>query len=224
MKILVIEDDPKTAGYLRQGLSEHGHVVDVVANGDDGVHAATTGPYDLLILDVMLPGQSGWSVMQTVRRQGIETPVLFLTARDAVGDRVRGLEMGAHDYLVKPFAFAELLARVRNILRRPAITPRLETRVADLVIDIQRHRARRGDRLLDLTPKEFMLLDLLARRSGEVLSRTLIAESVWDMNFDFDSNVVDVHVRRLRQKVDDDFDAKLIHTVRGVGYVLEARA
>lgn len=223
MKILVIEDDPKTAGYLHQGLTEHGFVVDIAETGSDGVHLATTANYDLLILDVMLPGRDGWSVIEAVRRHGITTSVLFLSARDAVGDRVRGLEMGADDYLVKPFAFAELLARVRNILRRPAAVPQLVTRVADLAIDTQRHKASRGGRTLDLTPKEFMLLDLLARRSGEVLSRTLIAEGVWDMNFDFDSNVVDVHVRRLRQKVDDGFEPKLIHTVRGVGYVLEER-
>lgn len=224
MKILVTEDDPRAAGYLQQGLTEHGFVVDVATTGDDGVHLAANGRYDLLILDVMLPGQDGWSVMDAIRRQGIQTPVLFLSARDAVGDRVRGLEMGAHDYLVKPFAFAELLARVRNVLRRPAVAPRVETRISDLAIDTQRHKARRGGRPLDLTPKEFLLLDLLAQRSGEVLSRTLIAECVWDMNFDFDSNVVDVHVRRLRQKVDDDFEPKLIHTVRGVGYVLEDRS
>ncbi|MDE1943665.1 MAG: heavy metal response regulator transcription factor, partial [Betaproteobacteria bacterium] len=216
MKVLIVEDDPKTAGYLRQGLTENGLAVDVAATGIDGVHLATTGRYDLLILDVMLPGQDGWSVMETIRNQGVVSPVLFLSARDGIGDRVRGLEMGADDYLVKPFAFAELLARARNILRRPTASPQPVTRVADLAIDAQRHKARRGGRPLDLTPKEFMLLDLLARRAGEVLSRTLIAESVWDMNFDFDSNVVDVHVRRLRQKVDDAFETKLIHTVRGV--------
>jgi two-component system copper resistance phosphate regulon response regulator CusR len=224
LKILVIEDDPKTAGYLRQGLNEQGHVVDVADTGTDGIHLATTNKYDLLILDIMLPGQDGWSVMSAVRSLGVQTPVLFLTARDAVGDRVRGLEMGADDYLVKPFAFAELLARVRNILRRPPAVPQSVTRVADLVIDKKRHQASRHGRALDLTPKEFTLLDLLARRSGEVLSRTLIADSIWDMNFDFDSNVVEVHVRRLRQKVDDDFEPKLIHTVRGVGYVLEDRS
>lgn len=224
LKILVIEDDPKAAGYLRQGLTEHGLVVDVAETGTDGIHLATTVKYDLLILDVMLPGGDGWSVMEAVRYQGVKAPVLFLSARDAIGDRVRGLEMGADDYLVKPFAFAELLARVRNILRRPAAAPQLVTQVAGLTIDTQRHKASRRGKALDLTPKEFLLLDLLARHSGEVLSRTLIAESVWDMNFDFDSNVVDVHVRRLRQKVDDDFQPKLIHTVRGVGYVLEDRS
>lgn len=224
MRVLIVEDDPKAAGYLRQGLTENGLVVDIAATGLDGIHLATTSRYDLLILDVMLPGQDGWAVMAAIRDRGITSPVLFLTARDGIGDRVRGLEMGADDYLVKPFAFAELLARVRNILRRPAASPQLETRVADLAIDVQRHKASRGGRPLDLTPKEFMLLDLLARRSGEVLSRTLIAESVWDMNFDFDSNVVDVHVRRLRQKIDDEFEMKLIHTVRGVGYVLEDRS
>jgi two-component system copper resistance phosphate regulon response regulator CusR len=221
MKLLVIEDEPKTATYLRRGLTENGFVVDVAGHGEDGLRLAADG-YDLVILDVMLPGRDGWSVLAELRRTGRQTPVLILTARDAVGDRVKGLELGADDYLVKPFAFSELLARVRSVLRRgPARQP--ETlRVADLDLDLVRHRASRAGRRLDLTPKEFALLSLLARRAGEVLSRTLIAEQVWDMNFDSDSNVVEVHVRRLRSKVDDPFERKLIHTVRGVGYVLQA--
>mgnify|MGYP002336239210 CR=1 FL=1 len=224
MKILIVEDEAKTAAYLRQGLTEHGFTTDLAANGEDGVHLATFGGYDLIILDVMLPGMNGWSVMAELRRESIETPVLFLTARDAVQDRVRGLELGADDYLVKPFAFSELLARVRSVLRRGTARQASTLRLADLEIDLIRHRATRSERLLDLTPKEFSLLALLLRRAGDVVSRTMIAEQVWDINFESESNVVDVHIRRLRQKADDPFDRKLIHTVRGVGYVLEDRS
>lgn len=221
MKILVVEDEVKAASYLRNGLVENGFIVDVSGQGDDGLHAALTGSYDLVILDVLLPRRDGWSVLSQLRAAGRSTPVLFLTARDAVQDRVKGLELGADDYLVKPFAFSELLARVRAVLRRgPARQPDV-LRVADLELDITRHQAVRGGRRLDLTPKEFLLLSLFARRAGEVLSRTLIAEQVWDMNFDPGTNVVDVHVRRLRSKVDDPFEHKLIRTVRGMGYVLE---
>jgi len=223
MKILVVEDEKKTAAYLRKGLSESGFVVDVAGHGEDGLHLALRGDYDLLILDVMLPQREGWSVLSELRGSGKQTPVLFLTARDSVQDRVKGLELGADDYLVKPFAVSELLARVRSILRRGPSRQPETLRVADLELDLLRHRASRGGKRLELTPKEFSLLSLLARRAGEVLSRTLIAEQVWDMNFDSDTNVVDVHVRRLRAKVDDPFHRKLIHTVRGVGYVLEDR-
>jgi two-component system copper resistance phosphate regulon response regulator CusR len=223
MRLLLVEDERKTAAYLRKGLSEHGCVVDVVGEGEEGLCRARTGTYDLVILDIMLPQRDGWSVLAELRRSGNQTPVLCLTARDAVQDRVKGLELGADDYLVKPFAFSELLARVRSILRRsPARQPDI-LRIADLEIDLLRHKALRDAKRLDLTPKEFALLSLLARRTGEVLSRTLIAEQVWDMNFDSDTNVVDVAVRRLRGKVDDSFPKKLIHTVRGVGYVLEDR-
>jgi two-component system copper resistance phosphate regulon response regulator CusR len=222
MRILVVEDEIKAAAYLQRGLTENGYVVDVAHDGEDGLHLALNGEYDLIILDVMLPERSGWSVIAEMHRQGKETPTLFLTARDAVEDRIKGLELGADDYLVKPFAFSELLARVRNILRRgPARQPDL-LEIADLRIDLLRHKASRGGKRLDLTPKEFALLSLLARRQGEVLSRSLIADQVWDMNFDSDTNVVDVAVRRLRTKVDDPFEPKLIKTVRGVGYVLEA--
>ncbi len=223
MKILVVEDEEKTAAYLRKGLTEQGFVVDVCEQGDDGLFTARIAGYDLIILDVMLPERDGWFVLTELRRTGNTTPVLFLTARDTVQDRVKGLELGADDYLVKPFAFSELLARIRNILRRnPSRIPDA-LQVADLEIDFIRHKASRAGQRLELTPKEFALLSLLARRQGEVLTRTLIAEQVWDMNFDSDTNVVDVHVRRLRSKADDPFDKKLIHTVRGVGYVLEDR-
>ena len=221
MKILVVEDEPKTASYLRNGLVENGFVADISHRGDDGLHAATGGEYDLIILDVMLPERDGWSVLSALRAAGRSTPVLFLTARDGVQDRVKGLELGADDYLVKPFAFSELLARVRSVLRRGPSRQSDVLRVADLEIDVTRHHASREGRRLDLTPKEFLLLSLFARRAGEVLSRTFIAENVWDMNFDPGTNVVDVHVRRLRAKVDEPFERKLIRTVRGMGYVLE---
>ena len=224
MKILIVEDEPKTASYLRKGLDENGFVADLAENGEDGAHLALTGRYDLIILDVMLPVRDGWSVIRELRRRGVSTPVLFLTARDAVHDRVQGLELGADDYLVKPYAFTELLARIRSILRRGATRQVSVVTVADLVIDLVRHRATRAGKLLELTPKEFLLLSLLMRRTGDVLSRTTIAEQVWDINFDSDSNVVDVHLRRLRLKVDDPHEKKLIHTVRGIGYVLEARS
>ena len=223
MKLLLVEDDPKTVAILRKGLAEHGYAVDVAATGDDGLALGKAGGYDLVVLDVMLPGKDGWAVLRDLRAAGAATPVLFLTARDDVRDRVKGLELGADDYLVKPFAFAELLARIKTVLRRnPARQPDI-VRVGDLDLDLARQKATRGDTPLDLTPKEFVLLALLARRAGEVLSRALITEHVWGVPFDHETNVVDVHVRRLRAKVDDPFAAKLIHTVRGVGYVLEPR-
>lgn len=223
MKILIIEDEPKTGMYLRRGLTEAGFVTDVAEDGRDGLHLALTESYDLIILDVMLPGMDGWEVLTEMRRAGKQFPVLFLTARDQVDDRVKGLELGADDYLVKPFAFSELLARVRTLMRRGKVSQSLENlTVADLEIDLPRHRVMRAGKRISVTAKEFTLLELMMRRQGEVLPRSLIASQVWDMNFDSDTNVIDVAVRRLRAKIDDDFDIKLIHTVRGMGYVLEA--
>jgi two-component system copper resistance phosphate regulon response regulator CusR len=224
MKMLVIEDEVKTAKFLKKGLTESGYIVDVASDGLEGLHLAQAVEFDLLILDVMLPAMDGWQVLARLREHKHKALVLMLTARDAVHERVRGFELGADDYLVKPFAFSELLARVRSLLRRSTPRPQEALRLADLEIDLLRHRATRAGQRIDLTSKEFLLLTLLARRAGEVLSRTQIAESVWDMNFDSDTNVVDVNVRRLRSKVDDPFPVKLIHTVRGAGYVFEAGA
>ena len=225
MKILIVEDEPKTGDYLLQGLTEAGFVVDLARDGVDGLHFALTENYDLAILDVMLPGIDGWGVLAGIRRAGKDMPVMFLTARDAVDDRVKGLELGADDYLVKPFAFSELLARVRTLLRRGNKAP-TDTflRAADLELDLLRRRVSRAGQRIDLTAKEFALLELLLRRQGEVLPRSLIASQVWDMNFDSDTNVIEVAMRRLRAKVDDAFEPKLIRTVRGMGYVLEDSA
>lgn len=223
MKILVIEDEKKASAYLKKGLEENGFVVDVAEDGDEGFHLIQSNDYQLIIQDIMLPGRDGWSIVSEIRRVGKQTFVLFLTARDSIQDRVKGFEIGGDDYLVKPFAFSELLARVRNILRRSPVKQQESIIVSDLELDLRRCKALRGGKPLDLTHKEFLLLSLLTRRTGEVLSRTLIAEQVWDMNFDSETNVVDVHIRRLRSKVDDPFTQKLIHTVRGLGYVLEER-
>lgn len=223
MKLLVVEDENKTADYVRQGLMEAGFVVDLTRNGLDGHHLAMSETYDLVVLDVMLPDVDGWRIVRSLRDAGKQVPVLFLTARGSVDDRVKGLELGADDYLVKPFAFSELLARVRTLLRRgsaPSQPDRIQ--VADLVLDLPRRRATRAGQRINLTSKEFALLELLARRQGEVLPRSLIASQVWDMNFDSDSNVIDVAIRRLRAKIDDAFNPKLIHTVRGMGYTLDA--
>ncbi|WP_018608697.1 heavy metal response regulator transcription factor [Uliginosibacterium gangwonense] len=222
MKILIVEDEQKTGAYLKQGLSEAGYVVDLARDGFDGMQLALTEDYALAILDVMLPGLDGWQVLQAIRRAGKDMPVLFLTARDHVEDRVKGLELGADDYLVKPFAFSELLARVRTLLRRGKPKETEVLSIADLELDLRRRRVTRAGQRIDLTAKEFALLELLIRRHDEVLPRSLIASQVWDMNFDSDTNVIEVAVRRLRAKIDDDFDIKLIQTVRGMGYVLES--
>jgi two-component system copper resistance phosphate regulon response regulator CusR len=224
MKLLIVEDEQKTGDYLKQGLTEFGFTVDLARNGLDGLHLGKTGDYDLLILDVMLPELSGWQVLEALRQNGQQLPVLFLTAKDQVEDRVKGLELGADDYLVKPFAFSELVARVRTLLRRGKT--QIEATIlkaANLELDLLKHRVSRDGQRIDLTAKEFALLELLMRRQGEVLTRSLIASQVWDMNFESDTNVVEVAIRRLRSKVDDHFEPKLIHTLRGMGYVLEVK-
>jgi two-component system copper resistance phosphate regulon response regulator CusR len=223
MRLLIVEDEPRLAAYLHKGLSENGHVVDLAHDGIDGRHLAVEGDYDLLVLDVMLPGVDGFGILSAVRKVK-DTPVLMLTARDKVEDRVRGLQGGADDYLIKPFAFSELLARVQALGRRGRAQETTTLQLGDLELDLVRRKAQRAAQRLDLTAKEFALLTLLLQRQGQVLSRTVLAEQVWDMNFDSDTNVVEVAVRRLRSKLDDPFDTKLLHTVRGMGYVLEQRA
>nr|WP_136251509.1 heavy metal response regulator transcription factor [Ningiella ruwaisensis] len=220
MKILVVEDEKKIGDYIKQGLTESGFVIELVRNGLDGHHKAITGEFNLIILDVMLPDINGWRILESLRQSGNQTPVLFLTARDSVNDRVKGLELGADDYLVKPFAFAELLARVRTLFRRGNTVATNLLQVADLQMDIPSRVVKRAGQSINLTTKEFSLLELMVRRQGEVLPRSLIASQVWDINFDSDTNVIDVAIRRLRAKIDDEFSPKLIQTVRGMGYKL----
>ena len=222
MRILVIEDEKKTAAFLGKGLREAGFDVCIARDGESGLEMASSQKFDLLIVDVMLPKKDGWSVVRQLREAGLETPVIFLTARDSVRDRVKGLELGADDYVVKPFAFSELLARIRSLLRRTPAKRKDRLRIEDLEIDTHHHRAARSGVALNLTPKEFLLLSHLARSVGEVVSRSELAEHVWDIDFKTDTNVVDVVVRRLRAKVDDPFKKKLVHTIRGIGYVLKA--
>src|SRR5438876_7626771 len=223
VRVLVIEDEKKTAAFLAKGLREAGFDVDLAYDGETGLKRARASKFDLLIVDVMLPNKDGWEVVEELRRGGIRTPILFLTARDSVRDRVKGLELGADDYLVKPFAFSEFLARVRSLVRRAPARDEEHLRIDDLELDVRRHRAIRSGVSLNLTPKEFLLLAHLVRSAGEVVSRAEIAEHVWDIGFTTNTNVVDVVVRRLRAKVDDPFKTKLLHTIRGVGYVLKAR-
>lgn len=231
MRILIIEDDSKGREFLTKGLREEGYMADAVANGLLGVEAAEDRTYDLVVLDVMMPGWDGWRTLTELRARKIQVPVLFLTARDSVPDRVKGLELGAEDYLVKPFAWSEFMARVKNVLRRNAGSTTQPNGmgagdmlcIGDLEVEFSRMKARRGGKVLDLTAKEFLLLAYLARRTGQVLSRTTLAEQVWDMNFSTDSNAVDVAMGRLRKKVDDGEAVKLIHTVRGLGYLLEVK-
>jgi two-component system copper resistance phosphate regulon response regulator CusR len=222
MGVLLIEDKKKTAGFLAKGLREDGLMVEIAYDGETGLELARAGKHDLLIVDVMLPKKDGWTVVAELRKNGMRTPILFLTARDSVRDRVKGLELGADDYLVKPFAFSEFLARVHSLLRRTPAQNQEVLRIRDLEIDTRRHRATRAGTALNLTAKEFLLLAHLVRSAGQVVSRGEIAEHIWDINFATSTNVVDVMIRRLRAKVDDPFQPKLIHTVRGAGYVLKA--
>lgn len=222
MRILLIEDEKKTVRFLAKGLREDGYIVDIAMDGVTGLELALQTKYDLFVVDVMLPEKNGWTVVAELRDRGVKTPILFLTARDSVKDRVKGLELGADDYLIKPFAFSEFLARVHSLLRRAPAKNEDRLRIEDLEIDTRRHRAVRGGVALHLTAKEFLLLAHLARSVGEVVPRTEIVEQIWGINFGTETNVVDVMVRRLRAKVDDPFKTKLIHTVRGAGYVLKA--
>ncbi|MGY3858976.1 heavy metal response regulator transcription factor [Aeromonas veronii] len=222
MNILVVEDEPKIGEYLKKGLMESGYVVTLATDGMDGQFYALNHEFNLIILDIMLPGMNGWQLLEEIRQVNNQVPVMFLTAKDGVGDRVKGLESGADDYLAKPFSFAELLARIKNLLRRTKDNHIEEIIViADMAINIKSRVVSRAGKKLYLTPKEYLLLELLARRRGEVLPRSLIASQVWDMNFDSDTNVIDVAIRRLRAKVDDDHHVKLIHTIRGMGYKME---
>ncbi|CAI0813195.1 heavy metal response regulator transcription factor [Serratia quinivorans] len=223
MRILVVEDDISTGDYLKKGLGEAGYGVDLARNGTDGLFRALEHAYDAIVLDVMLPGLDGWQIIEVLRKKS-DVPILFLTARDGVQDRIHGLELGADDYLIKPFSFTELVLRLRTLLRRGTVREADHYAIADLQLDVLRRKAVRQEQVIPLTNKEFMLLHLLVRREGEVLSRTMIASQVWDMNFDSDTNVVDVAIKRLRAKIDRPFDVKLIHSVRGIGYVCEPRS
>lgn len=222
MKILIIEDEAKTADYLHKGLSEHNCAIDVARNGIDGRYLAIENEYDVIVLDVMLPGVDGFGVLEALRARR-QTPVIMLTARDLVEDRVRGLQSGADDYLVKPFSFLELMARLQALVRRGKPLETAQLQIADLHVDLIARKATRSGLRLDLTSKEFLLLTTLGRRCGQILSKTEIAELVWDMHFDSNTNVVEVAIKRLRQKIDDPFERQLLHTVRGMGYVLESR-
>jgi heavy metal response regulator len=220
MRILVLEDEPGVSAFLGRGLREAGFAVDLAADGNDGCHMACTEPYDLIVLDLILPGKDGFSVLSELRGRGNTTPVICLTARDAVDDRVKGLDLGADDYLAKPFSFAELLARIRALLRRGSVLAANPITVGDLSIDVVTRQVHRSGKRIDLSAREYSLLEYLARHADQVLSRTMILEKVWDMNQDPLTNVVDVHINRLRKKIDHGFAKPLVHTIRGVGYVL----
>ncbi|MDP3709608.1 MAG: heavy metal response regulator transcription factor [Polaromonas sp.] len=222
MRILTVEDEPKFAAHIKQALVDIGFVVDIARDGIEGKHMALEGSYDLMLLDVMLPGIDGFGVLQAVREKK-DFPIILLTARDTVEDRVKGLQMGADDYVVKPCALPELLARVQALLRRGHVQDLAVLQLGDLQLNLVKHRATRSGKRLDLSAQDFKFLALFLRRQGQVLSRTVVAEKIWDISFDCDSNVVDVAVRRLRKKIDDPFPVKLLHTVRGVGYIMEAR-
>ncbi|SET08334.1 heavy metal response regulator transcription factor [Pseudomonas graminis] len=222
MRVLIIEDEEKTADYLHRGLTEQGYTTDVAREGIEGLHMALESEYAVIILDVMLPGLDGYGVLRALRARK-QTPVIMLTARENVDDRIRGLREGADDYLGKPFSFLELVARLQALTRRSGGHEPVQISVADLWIDLISRKAMRGGVRLDLTAKEFSLLSVLARRQGEILSKTSIAEMVWDVNFDSDANVVEVAIKRLRAKLDGPFEQKLLHTIRGMGYVLESR-
>lgn len=224
MRLLVVEDERQIASFLERGLKEEGYAVDVVHNGNDALDWAVAVEYDAIVLDVLLPGRDGFAVCREIRARGATTPVLMLTARDAVDDRVNGLDSGADDYLVKPFAFKELLARLRAITRRQSDSRSTELRIADLTLNTLTHTAQRGERRIELTTKEYNLLEFLMRHPNRVLSRTQIAEHVWNLDFVAESNVVDVYIRYLRRKIDDESDLKLIKTVRGSGYLLNDEA
>jgi len=222
MRALVVEDDPGVASFIRRGLQASAFAVDAATDGDAGLHLASTEPYDIIMLDLMLPGRDGFDVLRGLRQRSVTTPVICLTARDAIDDRVRGLDLGADDYLVKPFSFAELLARIRALLRRGSSLSLNPIVVGDLTVDTTAHSVTRGTKRIDVSAREYALLEYMARHAGQSLSRTMILEKVWDINFDPHTNVVDVHINRLRKKIDNGFDPPLIHTVRGVGYVLRA--
>ncbi len=221
MKILIAEDEPKTGGYLKQGLTEAGYIVDWVENGQAALNQVFIDHYDLLILDVMLPKMDGWTLLSEIRHAAYQMPIIFLTAQSHIDDRIKGLELGADDYLLKPFAFTELLARIKSLLRRCQLLEGDLICVADMELDLRRRRVTRAGRRIDLTAKEFLLLEFFMRKQGEILPRSLIASQVWDMNFESDTNVVEVAIKRLRNKIDQDFHPKLIKTIRGMGYVLE---
>ena len=224
MRILVVEDEHKISMYVKRGLEEQGYAVDAAYNGADALDWAVAAPYDLIILDILLPKMDGLSVCEELRKRGDATPILMLTARDALDDRVAGLDAGADDYLVKPFAMKELLARVRALTRRLADAPKSPViKVADLELDTLTHYVKRGDKSIKLTAKEYAVLECLMREPERVLTRTMIAEHVWNYDVFNQSNVVDVYIRNLRRKIDDGFDIKLIHTVRGAGYRISTR-